>query len=274
MVKLSNGFIPSNLREALTIRAGNKVVPYAGGTDLMVEARPAAYLFLNKLDELKQIREDDGVLHIGPACSYTALLNHGAVPKVLKEAVSRIASPATRNRGTAGGNICNASPKADSVLIFYASDTLLRLSSVSGERVVPIDEFFTGRGKTILREDELLTDIQMPLKGLDNYYYYKVGARRAMAISRVAFVGLFNLENDRISSIAAAFGAVSDTVLRYKEFEKIMLGKTIAEAKSLKETFVSSYESAINPIRGRVSAEYRKQVCMNLLRDFLDVNGI
>ena len=274
MVTLRNGYIPETLAEALKIRSENHVVPYAGGTDLMIKAQPSSYLFLNKLSALQKVEQDGDMLHIGPGCNYTMLLNHPAVPKVLKEAMIRIASPATRNRGTIGGNICNASPKADSVLILYASDAELKLSSIAGERIVPIEEFFTGRGKTILREDELLTDIRLPLKGLDDYYYYKVGARRAMAISRVAFVGLLNTENGKISRVAAAFGAISDTVLRFREFEAMLLGKTLAEATVLKPAFLAKYQEAIVPIRGRVSAEYRKQVCMNLLADFLNSKGI
>lgn len=274
MVALRNGYIPETLAEALKIRSENQVVPYAGGTDLMVEALPASYLFLNKLSELQKIEQEGEVLHIGPGCNYTMLLNHPAVPKVLKEALIRIASPATRNRGTIGGNICNASPKADSVLILYAGDAELKLSSIAGERIIPVEEFFTGRGKTILRDDELLTDIRLPLKGLEDYYYYKVGARRAMAISRIAFVGLLNTENGQISRVAAAFGAISDTILRYREFEAMLLGKTLPEATALKPAFLAKYQEAIVPIRGRVSAEYRKQVCMNLLADFLNSNGI
>ena len=274
MVTLANGFIPESLQEALTIRAENQVTPYAGGTDLMVEAHPSAYLFLNKLTALQQVTQEGELLRIGPGCSYTMLLNHPAVPKVLKEAMIRIASPATRNRGTIGGNICNASPKADSVLILYAADTMLKLSSLSGDRLVSIQEFFTGRGKTILRDEELLTEIQLPLKGLEEYYYYKVGARRAMAISRIAFVGVLNTENGKISRVSAAFGAVSDTILRYRDFEAMLIGKTKAEASELKPAFLAKYQEAINPIRGRVSAEYRKQVCMNLLNDFLTANGI
>lgn len=275
MVKLGNGYLPETLEEALEIRATEKVVPYAGGTDLMVEAaEDATYLFLNQLPELSRVRITDDTLEIGAACTYTELLNHEAVPQVLKDAMIRIASPATRNQATPAGNICNASPKADSALIFVAAGARLRLRSVSGERVVPISEFFIDRGKTCLREDELLTEILMPRRGLENYYYKKIGARAAMAISRVSFVAIYGEADGRIERMSIAFGAVSGVILRFPEFEAMMVGKTIEEAKALKGEFLAKFDEAIVPIRGRVSAIYRKQACMSLLNDFLASRGI
>ncbi|HPG19327.1 MAG TPA: FAD binding domain-containing protein [Flexilinea sp.] len=274
MVILDNGYIPSTLDEALQIRSENKVIPYAGGTDLMIIAEDVPYLFLNKLAELQQISVDGDMIRIGAGCTYTSLLDSPITPKVLKEAIRLIAAPAIRNLGTVGGNICNASPKADSALIFYVSDSKLRLRSVKGERILPIEDFYVGRGKTVLQPDELLIEILMPKKYLDNYYYQKVGARQALAISRVAFVGLFGMEDGKITCCSTAYGSVSDTILRFRNLEAMLLGKTIAEAKELKGSFLAEYDKAIVPIRGRVSADYRKRVCMNLLEDYLTQNGI
>lgn len=275
MVKLEYGYLPETLGEALEIRAAEKVVPYAGGTDLMVEAEEhASYLFLNQLPELSRINITDEMLEIGAACTYTELLHHDTVPQVLKDAMIRIASPATRNQATMAGNICNASPKADSALILVAVDAKLRLRSAGGERIVPIGEFFVGRGKTILRADELLTEILVPRQGLENYYYKKIGARAAMAISRVSFVAIYGEEAGRITRMSIAFGAVSGVILRFPELEAMMTGKTIQEAKAVKAEFLAKYDEAIVPIRGRVSATYRKQACMSLLNDFLESRGI
>lgn len=275
MVNLENGYLPETLDEALAIRSAEKVTPYAGGTDLMVEAKEnATYLFLNQLPELSRINITDDTIEIGAACTYTELLNHEAIPQVLKDAMIRIASPATRNQATPAGNICNASPKADSALIFVAADAKLRLRSVNGERIVPIMEFFIDRGKTCLREDELLTGIIIARTGLDNYYYKKIGARAAMAISRVSFVAIYGEEAGRITKMSIAFGAVSGVVLRFPEVEAMMIGKTIEEAKNAKSAFLAKYDELIVPIRGRVSATYRKQACMALLEDFLTSRGI
>ncbi|NMB93579.1 MAG: molybdopterin dehydrogenase [Flexilinea flocculi] len=275
MVTFSNGYLVDNLADALKIRSEIDVTPYAGGTDLMVDAKEdAVYLFLNKIPELRRIYSDEQYLHIGAACTYTEIFENSLSPQILKDAIDYLAAPAIRNMGTAGGNICNASPKADTALIFYVADAKLRICNTSGERILPIEDFYVGRGKTVLQKDELLVEILVPKQGLEHYYYKKVGARQALAISRVAFAGIFTTENGIITRCAMAFGSVADTVLRFRDLEALFVGKSIAEAKSLRSQFIANYEQAIVPIRGRVSAEYRKSVCMNLLEDFLTQNGI
>lgn len=275
MVTFSNGYLVDNLADALKIRSEIDVTPYAGGTDLMVNAKEdAVYLFLNRIPEMRRIYSDEQYIRIGAACTYTEIFENSLSPKILKDAIDYLAAPAIRNMGTAGGNICNASPKADTALIFYVADAKLRICSAMGERILPIEDFYLGRGKTVLQKDELLVEILVPKQGLEHYYYKKVGARQALAISRVAFAGLFKTENGIITRCAMAFGSVADTVLRFRDLEALFVGKSIAEAKSLRSQFIASYDQAIVPIRGRVSAEYRKSVCMNLLDDFLNQNGI
>lgn len=271
-----NGYKATTLREALDILSKESVIPYAGGTDLMIRPQEnAAYLFLDKIPEMKNIVEDSEYLRIGAMCTFTDIIENNLTPAILKEAASQIAAPAIRNMGTVGGNICNGSPKADSALIFFATNSELRLvSSSKGERMIPISDFYLGRSKTSLEKDELLVEILMNKKGLENYYYKKVGARDALAISRVSFAGILNVENSRIVSCMTAFGAVSDAIIRHADIDAMLIGKTIEEAKASKEAYLAQYEQKIVPIRGRISAEYRKAVCMNLLRDFLESNGL
>ena len=125
-----NGYAPTSLQEALKLRSEYDVVPYAGGTDLMVEnRRNAEYLFLSTVPELKQIRTDDENIRIGACVSFTEALSDPAVPGLIKKAVSHIAAPAIRNAGTFGGNLGNGSAKADSVVAEFAADAKLRLVS-------------------------------------------------------------------------------------------------------------------------------------------------
>ena len=270
-----NGYVAASLQEALEIRALHDVVPYAGGTDLMVENRKGVdYLFLGKVPELRRIVVDDEWIRIGAAVTFTQALQSPDVPELMKEAVSRIAAPAIRNAGTFGGNLGNGSAKADSVLIEFVSDAKLRLVSKDGERLVDVDQFYLGRKKLDLGADELIAEILLPKTGLEQYYYEKVGGRNALAISRVSFAGVFAVRDGRIEKIAAAFGAVADTVLRYKDIEKMLIGKTIEEAKAFKEEYLRAYADRMVLTRGRVSAEYRKSVCINLLGAFLEKFGI
>lgn len=270
-----NGYVPKTLAEALELRSKYELVPYAGGTDLMVENRPGvSYLFLGKLAELKGICEDGDFVRIGAAVTYTEALASPMVPQLMKEAISRIAAPAIRNAGTFGGNLGNGSAKADSVLIEFVTGAKLRLLSAKGERVVDVEKFYLGRKKLDLHNDEIIAEILLPKAGIDDYYYKKVGGRNALAISRVSFAGILSVENGTITRFSAGFGAVADTVLRYRDLETMLIGKTVAEAKAARADVLKAYSDKLVLTRGRVSAEYRKTVCMNLLGDFLTEKGI
>ena len=265
-----NGFHPTSLQEALAIRSQSDAIPYAGGTVLMIgEHRPGSYLFLHDVPELKRVYLEDDVLHLGAGCTFTELLEHPLTPSLLKEALAQIAAPAIRNEGTIGGNIGNGSAKADSALVFFAADASLKLESVRGARILPIREFYLGRKKLALQTDELITEVLLPLRWLESYVYQKIGARNALAISRVSFAGLLTVESGVIAHLSVAFGAVSDVVIRRADIDSLLIGKPITEAKARKEAYIAAYSEAIVPTRGRVSAEYRKTVCINLLRDFL-----
>ena len=272
---MENGYIALNLEDALKYRAEHDCVPYAGGTDLMVEnPKDPNFLFLNRVPELKNITADEDYVRIGAAVTFTQAISSDLVPALMKEAVKRIAAPAIRNAGTFGGNLGNGSAKADSVLIQYVVGGKIVLASTEGERTIDVDAFYKGRKELDLRNNELIKEILIPAKGIDDYYYKKVGGREALAISRVSFAGVYNEEDGKITDIAAAFGAVAPTVLRYKDIEDRLKGKTKAEASAMKEEILGEYASRMQLTKGRVSADYRKTVCMNLIRDFYTSKGI
>jgi len=269
---------PMKLRDALHLRKTTNLIPYSGGTDLMVahDCDEHEYLFINNVVDICQITKDDDYVRFGAACKFSQVIEsrHSYVPDILREACSQIAAPAIRNAGSLGGNIANGSAKADSALIFMVTDSLLRLVSIDSERLMPIKDFYLGKGKTALGENELIVEIFMPRFGLDNYYYKKIGARNALAIARTSFAGILNIENGVIHKCATAFGAVTDVIIRKPEIDEMMTGKTIDEAKAVKAAYLAAYDEAIQPRPGRVGVEYRKDICMNLLNDFLESNGI
>lgn len=270
-----NGYAPLSLSEALELLASHTLTPYAGGTDLMIEEeREGDYLFLHRIPELKQVTQDEQYLRFGAGCTFSELLEHELTPALLKEALALIAAPAIRNEGTIGGNIGNGSAKADSALIFFVTDSKLRLVSGRGERIVPIKAFYKGRKQLDLAKDELIAEVLMPKKWLGCYFYQKIGARKALAISRLSFAGLITVEDGKIAHCATAFGAVSDVIIRREDIDAMLVGKTLEEATAEKAAYLKAFDDAIVPIRGRVSAAYRKSVCLNLLEDFLNQFGI
>ena len=264
-----NGYKPLTLQEAVDIKSRTRAVPYAGGTDLMVKNIPGAvYLFLNDIDELRQITEDDAYVRIGAAVTFTEALASVLVPPLMKEAVSRIAAPAIRNAGTFGGNLGNGSDKADSVLAGFAMDGCVRLVSAQGERVLPFDDFCVRRGVTNIRDDELIAEILLPKeKCALPYYYKKVGGRNALAISRVALAGVYDIRDGIINGISlTVIGEGKFT--RYRNIEEKLIGKAAEDIRANAEAYAGMFIEKMTFTRGRVSAEYRKTVIGNLIRDY------
>jgi CO/xanthine dehydrogenase FAD-binding subunit len=265
--------MPKTLQEALEFRKNPALIPYAGGTDLMVQSKEdACYLFLNSVPELKQISRDSEYIRFGAACTFTEVIENPLSPGILKEACLNIAAPAIRNAGTVGGNIGNGSPKADSALIFLVTDSLLVLQNTESKRIIPLKDFYMGRKKLNLKPDELIVEILMPGQNYENYYYKKVAARNALAISRLSFAGIIDIQDGAVKNFATAFGALSDVIIRPDDIDKMLIGKTVSQAKGFLEQYKKAMSDVIMPIKGRVSAEYRKTVALNLLSDFLDMH--
>jgi CO/xanthine dehydrogenase FAD-binding subunit len=270
-----DGHIAVSLADALAARATGSFTPYVGGTDLMVgDGEKGPYLFLHKVPEMRRIVDDGTYLRIGSSCTFTEVLGHRQVHPLLKQSIKELAAPAIRNLGTIGGNIGNGSAKADTALVFFVADAMLRIASVRGERTIPIASFYKSRKNLDLAPDELIVEVLMPKDLPDAWYYKKIGARKALAISRVAFAGLMEIKEGKVASCAVGFGAVMPMIVRRPDFDAMLVGKTIAEARQAKQAYLDAYRQAIVPTEGRVSAEYRKVVCMNLLSDFLESNGI
>lgn len=276
-----DGYLPKDLSEALKILKEKDVTIYAGGTDLMVRNKNTAsllpkfnkdLLYIGNLKELKEIKESDDNLEIGAACTLSALLRSKEVPEVLKEAIRQIASPAIRNMGTIGGNICNASPAGDTLPVIYALDAKLKLTSENSSREVCIKDFILGPRKILLEKNEILENIIIPKAEFNKTYYEKVGARKASAISKLSFVGLAEIENEKIKEIRISIGSVAPKVVRIKEAEDILIGINMNDLESKMEEVKKVYSKEIVPISDqRSTATYRKAVALRLIQYFLNI---
>lgn len=271
-----NSFYPKTLEQALAVKAGlPSLVPYAGGTDWMVNRRDdTPLLFLNYIPSLAEIKETPDSIIIGACCTYAQLLESNAIPDVLRHAIVEVASPAIRNMGTLGGNICNASPAGDTLPVLYILDARVVLASAGGKRELSLPSFIRGVKKTCLNQDELLESVIIPKAEFTRTYYKKIGARRAVAISKASFAAAMRVENGVVAAIPLAFGSVAPTVVRRPEIESALIGKTPAEVRYMKDSIVEMYEPHIRPIDDqRSTAGYRKNVCLALLGDFLSQEG-
>lgn len=255
----------------------------AGGTDVMVLHKsgrgvplklPKPIVFIDHLSELKQVNQNHKDLHIGACCTYTELLEHSFIPSALKNAIKTIAAPAIRNRGTLGGNICNASPAGDTLPLLYVYNAKLLLRSVNGDRIVDINDFIQGPRRVQRFHNEILAEIILPsvLEEGAHVVFEKVGNRNADAIAKVGFAGYIRINGARIDDVRFAFGAVGPTMVRSIDIEKKLVGKTIPLADADIAQVVAAFDKIIKPIDDqRSTATYRKTVALNLLRYFLSM---
>ena len=270
----------NSLAEALSIRKEYHAVPLAGGTDLMVRYRswagtlpkfPWPVMSINHLQELMCITRTVEGIRIGAGVTLSEVEHSSDVPELLRKAVSQMAAPALRNLGTLAGNVCNASPAGDAVCALYALDAEVELSSLRGKRSLSIMEFIHGPGKKDLADDELLTSIIIPDVSYNIISYRKVGTRKANALSKLSFCALAKTKHGRIDDIKISFGAVGPTVVRSSETEKRLVGVDSTGLQTILDTIVSDYDALIQPIDDqRSSAKYRKQVSLNLLKQFFE----
>jgi len=276
-----DGYFPSTFEEALKILNEKDVIIYAGGTDLMVRNKNATsllpkfnndLLYIGNLKELKEIKESVDKLEIGATCSLSSLLREKEIPEILKEAIRQIASPAIRNVGTLGGNICNASPAGDTLPVLYALDGKLKLTSKNSSREVYIKDFILGPRKTILEKNEILESIIISKAEFNKLYYQKVGSRKASAISKLSFVGLAQVNDEKIKDIRITLGSVAPKIIRIKEAEDILIGSNINDIEIKILDIIKMYSKEIVPIDDqRSTAVYRKTVSLRLIQYFLNI---
>jgi CO/xanthine dehydrogenase FAD-binding subunit len=167
----------------------------AGGTDLLVRMRlghiqPSLVLDLKKVDALRSdIVEIDGCLRIGARAVMTDLMADLRIRRhypALVEAASVVGSVQIRNRATLAGNICNASPAADTAPALLVYDAVANLTSAHGGRRVPLTDFFTGPGRTVLNRGEIVESIDLPIpSGPAGAAFGRVTRRRGVDLATI-----------------------------------------------------------------------------------------
>ena len=270
---------PASLSEALNLLAQEDGAwkPFAGGTDLMVLLEAGKlphknYVNIWKLKELRGISVSDDQVELGALTTYAEIQSHPLLREefvLLCQAARETGGIAIQNRGTLGGNIVNASPAADSPPALLAYDAELVLCSKQGQRTIPYSQFHTGYKQMDLRPGELLQAVRLPRrKEALTQYYRKVGTRKAQAISKVCFAATGRAKNDRIEHMRIALGSVAPIPIRCTQTEATLLGQSLNN-QSIRSA-VEALRAEISPIDDiRSTRDYRLQVALNLLQDFL-----
>ena len=263
---------PRSVEEALEVMkdAGEGWHVLSGGTNLVVEIRdrkklPEVVVDLSYIDSLRYIREEGGKIKLGARASVEDLIRSDLIGEkagLLRECALSFAGPPIRNRATVAGNVMDGSPAADCVPPLQALDAVAVLQSTSGERRVAVSDFVTGVRQTVRRPDELLTEIEFEGLGSGSGYgYYKLGRRKAMAISVVSAAVVLRMSNGSCEGAAISLGAVAPVPIRVSAAEGLLTGTGPPEESVIEECgrLASVAATPIDDIRA--SAEYRTLMC-------------
>lgn len=270
---------PSSLQECLQLlneKQDSEVRFLAGGTDAVVRMkdkiwRPQLWINLKDIKDLRYIEEKDDGIHIGPMTTYTDMVKSPLLQEkapLLVQTAKEVGAIQLQNMGTIGGNIGTASPAGDSIPTLYALDAQIELSSQSKSRLVSVEEFFIGPGRTVQEEDEMITKVIVQKQNENQISTFeKLGPRKAQSISIVncAIVLEMGEGNKECLGGRIAFGSVGPTIVRAKKCEQMLKMGPLDEHKI--EDIADAAWKEVMPISDvRASAKYRRKMASSLLQ--------
>lgn len=271
-----NVLLPTTPQEVFAALGRDGARIFSGGTDLFVRLRaeggrerPGTLVGLERVEALRGVSLEGGLVRIGAAETHAALLENRLVRArlpLLRAALSVLGGPAVRAMGTIGGNVCTASPAGDSLPPLYAHGAEVELWSERGARRLPLAGFITGPGRTRLEPGEILAALLVPeARGFDVVRFEKVGLRSALAISVVSLAVLARRDSSgRVAEARLAVGSAGPTVLRQPEAETLLAGRRLT--LSALGPVAAALRRGVSPIDDlRATAAYRRQVAGNLV---------
>jgi probable selenate reductase FAD-binding subunit len=247
-----------SIEEALALKAqlGEKAFFLAGGTDVLVFTPPDATtaIDITRLG-LDGVRRENGAVLIGATAILRDVERHPEITTIadgaLVEAIRETGPWLIRNAGTLAGNLCNASPSADSVPMLLALDATVTLSD---GRTIPLDQFLIGPHKTILG-NELATQIRIEPRSRRGHFHKL--SRSKSDIAQVNLAVTARLEDNRLFDVRIALGSVGPTAVRARQSEGLLEGEAVAPA--LLDRLTALVRTEISPIDDwRATAEYRR----------------
>jgi CO/xanthine dehydrogenase FAD-binding subunit len=266
-------FRPESLENAVQLLAEHDAVVMAGGTDLfpahVSRPLPDKLLDVTRVPELRSITLTSDHIRFGGAVRWSEILSSD-LPRAfngLKAAAREIGSIQIQNRGTIAGNLCNASPAADSIPPLLALDAEVELASRRGIRVLKLEDFLTGYRSTVKAADEILSAVTV--RGdwtRTRSAFRKLGARRYLVISIIMVAVAIELsEAGSIERVGLAIGAASPVAQRLRALENELAGLS-AEALPHFE-ITEAHLAPLSPIDDvRATASYRHSAAGELVK--------
>ena len=233
---------PRKLEELLQLRRDHPEAELIfGGTDVCVRLHRTGQtpdlIDLTSISELKGISIDKDLITVRAGATFTEITESDTIQfyaPILACAADSIGSTQIRNRASIGGNLCNASPAADSpsaLVVLESKLNLIKFGSKGREiRQVSVEDFVLSPGRTVIEPDEILLSIEFQVPRSFGYSYEKVGRRKSLAISRLSGSCLLKEQDGEIVEIRLSIGSVTNRPIRFSATEKILLGKKLDEA--------------------------------------------
>ena len=263
---------PATVDDAVALRSGSPASTYLlGGTDLLPQMRtgrrsPERLIDLKRIPELHEIRENpDGGLSIGAAVPLADVETHPAVLArfpLLAECARTVGAWPLRQRATLAGNVCNASPAADTAVALLALDAVVNVASTTGRLAMAVSELFLGPGQTALMPGDLVTEVVLPGAAAGfRGSYQRLSRRKGMDLATVGV--LVGKRDGARREWRVALAAVAPTPLRVRAAEELLEAKGTAAAGEAAALAVAACRP-ITDLRG--SAEYRREMVGVLVR--------
>jgi carbon-monoxide dehydrogenase medium subunit len=259
---------PSTLDEAFRLlaeSAGARLI--AGGTDLLVQMKkrrdpgPPALISLRGIEELRRIDADKSI-RIGSCAPLDEVARHPKVKEwftALAHSIDVLGSRQIRNVATLGGNLCNASPGADTAPPLLVYGAHIEVRAVGGTRSIPVDEFFVGPGQTSLGPGEIVSAVVIDRPSTYTRSVFVRKGRVMMDLAIASLAVLFEMDGGICRGARVAAGAVAPVPLRLKRVEALMEGSSLDDATLSRAQALAGVE--ISPITDlRSTEEYRRDL--------------
>ena len=271
-MKFNKYFRPQTVEEAIELLKeyeGNCKI-LAGGTDVVIKLRMGALVTdaiidISDIEELKKVEIGSDSAVLGAAKDLRSLSMNKELAdsqwEIVGEGAGHVSSTQIRNYATLGGNVCNASPSADTIPGLMISDAVINVIGPDGKRDIKIEEFFTGPGRTVLKPDEIVLSFTLPSQGdRCEAAYHKHAIRGDTDISIVCVGVRIQLgAEDTVTKARIALGAVAPTPIRAYEVEEYLVGKKLTE--DVIEEAGKMAAAMVKPISDqRASKEYRTEM--------------
>jgi len=271
-------FAAKSIEEAASMMSeyGSRARVIAGGTDLLVgiklgRIQPECLINIKGAEGMDRLHESSDSFRIGAGCTFHQVEHSPFIRDhygALYESARSISSVQIKNMGTIGGNVCNASPASDCAPSLLVLGACVRIKGAGRERKILLEDLFVGPGETTLAQDEILSEIELPILSQSTGSAFSKIGRVSADLAKINVAAFIKRNGDTCEECRIALGSVAPTPVRVKGAEGMMREEKFTEA--LMERVAQKASEEIFPITDVRSTEaYRREVSKVMTKKIL-----